>query len=67
MPYNVKQLGKKSMSIDFFIADPTIVVQFIEKSGVGNSIKSFRMAASICRLMSIPFAMSLMVMSSCDS
>ena len=23
MPYNIKQLGEKSVSIDFFIADPT--------------------------------------------
>jgi len=22
MPYNIKQLGEKSVSIDFFIADP---------------------------------------------
>ena len=24
MPYNIKQLGEKSVSIDFFIADPII-------------------------------------------
>ena len=25
MPYNIKQLGEKSVSIDFFIADPTYI------------------------------------------
>jgi len=25
MPYNVKQLGEKSVSIDFFIADPILL------------------------------------------
>ena len=24
MPYNIKQLWEKSLSIDFFIADPTV-------------------------------------------
>ena len=24
MPYNIKQLGEKSVSIDFFIADPIL-------------------------------------------
>ena len=27
MPYNIKQLGEKSVSIDFFIADPTYTGQ----------------------------------------
>ena len=26
MPYNIKQLGEKSVSIDFFIADPNYAV-----------------------------------------
>jgi len=29
MPYNIKQLGEKSVSIDFFIADPSQGDEFI--------------------------------------
>ena len=27
MPYNIKQLGEKSVGIDFFIADPRLVTK----------------------------------------
>ena len=30
MPYNIKQLGEKSVSIDFFIADPSKVENFCQ-------------------------------------
>jgi len=31
MPYNIKQLGEKSVSIDFFIADPSIYIRQIPR------------------------------------
>jgi len=31
MPYNIKQLGEKSVSIDFFIADPNFGVVACEQ------------------------------------